>query len=62
MQKAAKESRFRDIVKMLSEAVDAGELTPEEVIIANRGIAYSLLNANGLKVAWVSPTNFEYLT
>ncbi|HIG40539.1 MAG: tetratricopeptide repeat protein [bacterium] len=50
VQKAAKEGRFREVVQMLSEAIDAGELTPEEAIVAysNRGIAYSLLDANGL--------------
>jgi len=49
-EQAANEGRYRDVVDLLSAALDSGELNDNSRLVAfsNRGIAYSLLNAYGL--------------
>ena len=46
-RQAATEGRYRDVIGLLSEVIEAGELEPAEMVVAfsNRGIAYSLLKA-----------------
>ena len=55
---AAQEGRYRDVVEILTRALNARELNAQGVVVAhaNRGIAYSLLNeyslaAEDLKIA-----------
>ena len=52
-QTAARDGRYRDVVGILTDALDAGSLEGQELVIAysNRGIAYSLLKAYGLAKA-----------
>ncbi len=52
-QTAARDGRYREVVTILTDALDSGTLEGKEVVIAysNRGIAYSLLKAYGLAKA-----------
>jgi TPR repeat protein len=51
-QQAAAEGRYYDVITLLSDAIEGGELDDTETAIAysNRGIAYSLLKRYGLAV------------
>ena len=46
-QLAAQEGRYRDVILVLTQLIDGGDLNEEQQVVAyaNRGIAYSLLNA-----------------
>lgn len=48
-QNAAREGRYEDVVDILTAEIDAGSLDQEDLVIAhaNRGIAYSLIQAFG---------------
>jgi len=49
-QQAASEGRYRDVVTLLTDVLEAGDLDEQGQVVAysNRGIAYSLLNAYAL--------------
>lgn len=49
-QQAASEGRYKDVVEMLSIAIESDELVADDQVVAysNRGVAYSLLQAYGL--------------